>query len=148
MDPSRRKPSKFLTSLLYALLELPLLSPDRRRCYTPGPPACIALREKYWKSSDLDTVWEVSTPACRYSRISGLVWCTSSFKDDEENGERKAIRFSTFNNAPTEFKPVQALKDQAGDVVDPTDFIVSLPPVPSSICLDLSYEQFLLRARE
>lgn len=145
MDPSRRKPSKFLTSLLYALLELPLPSPDRRRCYTLGHPACISLREKYWKSSNSDTVWEVSTPACRYSRISGSV---SSFKDDEENEERKAIRFSTFNNAPTEFKPVQALKDQAGDVVDPTDFFVSLPPAPSSICLDLSYEQFLLRARE
>jgi hypothetical protein len=97
MNPSRRKPSKFLISLLYALLELPLPSPDRRRYYTPGPPACIALREKYWKSSDLDTVWEVPTPACRYSRISELVWGTSLSRTMKrmENGRRFDSALST-----------------------------------------------------
>jgi hypothetical protein len=46
MNPSRYKPSKFLTLLLYALLELPLLLLDRCRCYTLGPSIYIALREK------------------------------------------------------------------------------------------------------
>jgi len=39
-------------------------------------------------------------------------------------------------NSPSEFKAVQALEDQIGDVVDPAGFIVSIPLAPCSICLD------------